>query len=662
MRKGIDMKKILMSSICVLALSAGTAQAQSLDYGAMQELFGEPVTTSANGSPMRESDAPMNMTIISAEEIARYPAREIPDILRHYAGVSVRQNTGTDYSVGIRGYNPPGAERLLVLVNGRQVYLDYYGIVDWGLIPVEINEIRQIEIVRGPNTALFGFNASSGVVNIVTYNPLHDDVDVAEADVGVNKNGRGSFIYTFQNDDKFGARLSGGYSTIGEDTNNHNPAEANLFRDKSTTQTFNSDVVLKLNESTQARFEASLSKIKQNSMTAYYDGTKADEGSSGLKMNLTSDTDYGIIEANVYKNSADPKLTIGLGQFFFTNDVIVAQLSDTFKIGTDHTFRIAGEYRDNVTSFILPAISSLPLSETSYHIASVSGLWYWNINPKLALSTAVRFDHAQADLDGTIFTGLGNPYSNAEYNNRYDEFGYNVGLLYKLTDIDTLRFNVAKGVDMPSSFEVGFQVPGANSFYSDPNTDVSDVHDFQLGYERAISDINGSFKASVFYQQINEMQGFFPVSSTRFLSGNIGDSKAYGFDLTLDGKTDNNIRWGVNYTFTKVRDDISTTLDFEDLNSDHIINANVGYSPNEKWDMDLFASYQSNFTSDRDYNGANSVFNVDPDVVLDARVAYKPVDKLTVSLNGQALLGENEQSSYGEEVDRQVFLRAKYDF
>lgn len=660
MRKGIDMKKILMSSICVLALNVGAAQAQSWDYGAMQELFGEPVTTSANGSPMRESEAPMNMTIISAEEIARYPAREIPDILRHYAGVSVRQNTGTDYSVGIRGYNPPGAERLLVLVNGRQVYLDYYGIVDWGLIPVEINEIRQIEIVRGPNTALFGFNATSGVINIVTYNPLHDDVDVAEADVGVNKNGRGSFMYTFQKEGQFGARLSGGYSTIGEDRNTYNPAEATLFRNESKTQTFNSDVVLKLNENTQARFEASLSKIQQNSMTAYYDGTRADESSSGLKMNVTSDTDYGIIEANIYKNAADPDLTIGLGRFVFTNDVIVAQLSDTFKVGTDHTFRIAGEYRDNVTSFTIPAISASPLSETSYHIASVSGLWYWNINPKLALSTAVRYDHAQADLDGTIFGQ--NPHSNAEFNNRYDEFGYNVGVLYKLTDIDTLRFNAAKGVDMPSSFEVGFQVPGAQTIFSDPNTDVSDVHDFQLGYERTISEIGGSFKASAFYQQINELQGFYATSTTSSVSGNIGDSKSYGFDLTLDGETDNNIRWGVNYTYTKVKDDISTTLDFEDLNADHIINAHIGYSPNEKWDMDMFASYQSDFTSDRDLNGAASVFNVDPDVVLDARIAYKPIDKLTVSLNGQALLGENEQSSFGEEVDRQVFLRAKYDF
>ncbi len=72
------MKKFLFSAaaICALgAFAAPQAQAQSLNYGVMQEMFGEPVTTSANGSPMRASDAPLDMTIISAEDIARYPAR-----------------------------------------------------------------------------------------------------------------------------------------------------------------------------------------------------------------------------------------------------------------------------------------------------------------------------------------------------------------------------------------------------------------------------------------------------------------------------------------------------------------------------------------------------------------------------------------------------------
>ncbi|MED5422441.1 MAG: hypothetical protein VX740_03275, partial [Pseudomonadota bacterium] len=56
--------------------------------------------------------------------------------------------------------------------------------------------------------------------------------------------------------------------------------------------------------------------------------------------------------------------------------------------------------------------------------------------------------------------------------------------------------------------------------------------------------------------------------------------------------------------------------------------------------------------------------SIDPDVIVDAKIAYSPskFDGLTLSLNGQAVLGENEQSAAGEEVDSQIFLRAKYEF
>ena len=131
------------TALCALGLAtaATSAHAQSIDYGIMQDMFGEAVTTSANGSPQRSSDVPLDMTIITSEEIARYPAREIPDILRHYAGISVHQNTSSEYSVGIRGYNTASNERILVLVNGRQVFEDYFGLVNWSAIPVELSDM-----------------------------------------------------------------------------------------------------------------------------------------------------------------------------------------------------------------------------------------------------------------------------------------------------------------------------------------------------------------------------------------------------------------------------------------------------------------------------------------------------------------------------------------
>ena len=128
-----------------------------------------------------DTHGPSGPWIITADEIRRSAASDLSGVLKYRGGVEVWQHSLGSADVSVRGYNQGGTNRLLVLVNGRQVYLDHFGLVSWNSIPVELNEIRQIEIVKGPNTALFGFNAVGGVVNIVTYNPLLDDVDRVSA-------------------------------------------------------------------------------------------------------------------------------------------------------------------------------------------------------------------------------------------------------------------------------------------------------------------------------------------------------------------------------------------------------------------------------------------------------------------------------------------------
>jgi outer membrane receptor for ferrienterochelin and colicins len=65
--------------------------AQSVDYGALERLFGEPVTTSAAGWPQKVSAAPANMVIITQDDIRRSGANNIPDVLRFVAGLDVRR-------------------------------------------------------------------------------------------------------------------------------------------------------------------------------------------------------------------------------------------------------------------------------------------------------------------------------------------------------------------------------------------------------------------------------------------------------------------------------------------------------------------------------------------------------------------------------------------
>ena len=82
---------LYLASTIVLAsmLGATTAVAQSVDYGAAEQMFGEPVTTSATGSPLRSTEAPADMQIISAAEIRQSGETSIPGILQRAAGIDV---------------------------------------------------------------------------------------------------------------------------------------------------------------------------------------------------------------------------------------------------------------------------------------------------------------------------------------------------------------------------------------------------------------------------------------------------------------------------------------------------------------------------------------------------------------------------------------------
>src|SRR5204863_125155 len=116
------MRKSLIAAVAALPLIvAAAAHAQSVDYGSMEQLFGEPITLSATGSPQRSTEVPVDMTIISADDIKRSGAHDLPTLLSRVPGIDVLNWSSMSSDVGVRGYDQPMSPRLLVLVNGRQV-------------------------------------------------------------------------------------------------------------------------------------------------------------------------------------------------------------------------------------------------------------------------------------------------------------------------------------------------------------------------------------------------------------------------------------------------------------------------------------------------------------------------------------------------------------
>src|SRR4029077_11124399 len=86
-------------------------------------------------------------------------------------GVDIMETTGGQTEVSLRGFNQRLSNKVLVLVNGRSVFVDLLGATFWQSLSIGVEDIERIEVVRGPGSALYGADAFNGVINIITKAP-----------------------------------------------------------------------------------------------------------------------------------------------------------------------------------------------------------------------------------------------------------------------------------------------------------------------------------------------------------------------------------------------------------------------------------------------------------------------------------------------------------
>lgn len=181
----------------------GSADARSL----------ERITVTAAALPVAVGDATATVSVIDADEIERRGARDIKDLVRYEPGVSVRNQPGR---FGLAGFNIRGLEgnRVLVRVDGVRV-ADGFAIGSFanaGRDAVDLDTLKQVEILRGPASSLYGSSALGGVVSFVTRDP----VDYLVGDDAAAFRLRGG--YGSVDDGKFGgftqAYRSGAFSAL----------------------------------------------------------------------------------------------------------------------------------------------------------------------------------------------------------------------------------------------------------------------------------------------------------------------------------------------------------------------------------------------------------------------------------------------------------------
>ena len=124
--------------------------------------------------------SPLASTVLTKDEIMASGATTIEEALRLVPGLLVREETNGNFDVHIRGNDnlPPGNftfysenSMSLVMIDGRPVYNYINGGTFWESLPISLVDVERIEVVRGPSTALYGPNAVTGAINIITRDP-----------------------------------------------------------------------------------------------------------------------------------------------------------------------------------------------------------------------------------------------------------------------------------------------------------------------------------------------------------------------------------------------------------------------------------------------------------------------------------------------------------
>ena len=169
-----------------------------------------PIVVTAARREQKITTVPYAISVITAEDIRRSGARSIPDALRLAPGVDVADMTSGSHALSPRGFHGAVIGKVLVLVDGRQIFDSVFGGTLWESWSFQLEDIERIEVIRGPGGVTWGPNAVNGVINIITKDPK-DQLGLTVAGGGGSRGAHKQHLgYAFA-DENLRLRVSGEY-------------------------------------------------------------------------------------------------------------------------------------------------------------------------------------------------------------------------------------------------------------------------------------------------------------------------------------------------------------------------------------------------------------------------------------------------------------------
>lgn len=231
--------KASLLTMCIAPFGWADGMLGGESFAAMDGMFYEQVMEMPEvltAARLRQSqlDTPASVTVIEAETIAALGFKDIEEIFRLVPGMLVGYHSTYGEkapSVSYHGTNPAEHRRLQVLIDGRSVFKPGLARVEWVDIPIAVEDIARIEVIRGPNAATYGANSYLGVINILTKHP-QDEKSVTIKVTGGTRGVSNSYVNLsseFDNTDyrwTLGSKKKSGFDSLDTGEDNRDGIEA----------------------------------------------------------------------------------------------------------------------------------------------------------------------------------------------------------------------------------------------------------------------------------------------------------------------------------------------------------------------------------------------------------------------------------------------------
>jgi vitamin B12 transporter len=602
------------------AISVAATLSTSL-YASDQHL--EEVNVTAHRMPVAADQLGSTSISLLGSELREQGIYFVSEALQRAPGVSLASNGGTGALTQIR-LRGQEANHTLVLLDGMRINDPVTGFVD--LANLRLTGVARIEILYGPQSVLYGTDASGGVIHIITNSGDEQSLGLS-AEVGSNQTARVSIAGSFDTDTVYGGLQYSHYQTDGISAASE--ARGNSEKDGYESDAANIQLGARVNG-----FDVNIVGYDSKNTV----GFDADDLTTGLP----------IDEAVGFENRQDrhSQYVRASASFASSTDAFRVMIAHTQGKDTNDT----SSYSPGYPSWGIPAGMQDYFARGERDYTEATASYRFSEAAQLLVGAdlldeevGTTYFATQAISSNSVFAQLmgeskGISYSVGLRNDDHDRFG--TELSYR----GTLRYQLSSDLSIRGSYGTGFKAPSLFELYDfggNPDLKPETSKGADLGLDWQLNNI--SLSATLFQQETEQLirsVGSFPNSRME----NVDSSKATGLELQYDQQFSSTWQLNANYTFTDAKEynpQAQPALRVPKHQAYAMVN----------WQMVEQAAIwtQLRYTGERtDYNWLFANYpTLDSYITLDVGARYQVTDALALNLGVNNLLDEDYESVTG---------------